>query len=75
MEVSQELGIKVIYGVEGYLVNDKKPIISNYDSEKEYDTFVVFDIETTGLSPKNDMITEIGAVKIENGKVVGNLVN
>jgi DNA polymerase-3 subunit alpha (Gram-positive type) len=71
MEVSQELGIKVIYGVEGYLVNDKKPIISNYDSEKDYDTFVVFDIETTGLSPKNDMITEIGAVKIEKGKAVG----
>ncbi|MCF6464698.1 PolC-type DNA polymerase III [Clostridium sp. Cult2] len=70
MEVSKDLGIKILYGVEGYLVIDKKPIISNYDRDKEYDKFVVFDIETTGLSPKNDMITEIGAVKIEKGKVI-----
>ncbi|HSH36824.1 exonuclease domain-containing protein, partial [Schnuerera sp.] len=70
MEASKELGLKVLYGVEGYLVNDKKPIVYNYDVKKEYNTFVVFDIETTGLSPKNDMITEIGAIKIVNGKIV-----
>lgn len=70
MEVSKELGIKVLYGVEGYLVNDNTPIVSNYKKDKEYDTFVVFDIETTGLSPRNDMITEIGAVKIKNGQVI-----
>ncbi|GMG97100.1 PolC-type DNA polymerase III [Tepidimicrobium xylanilyticum] len=70
MEASRELGIKVLYGVEGYLVNDKKPIVSNYSREKVYDSFVVFDIETTGLSSRNDMITEIGAVKIKNGQIV-----
>lgn len=70
MEVSKKLGLKIIYGMEGYLINDKKEIISNFDERKEYSTFVVFDIETTGLSAKNDMITEIGAIKIENGKIV-----
>ena len=70
MEAAKKYGIKVIYGVEGYLVNDKKPILTNCDKEKEYNEFVVFDIETTGLSPVNDMITEIGAVKIVNGQIV-----
>jgi DNA polymerase-3 subunit alpha (Gram-positive type) len=70
MESAKKLGIKVIYGVEGYLVNDNKPIIINYDIDKDYNKYVVFDIETTGLSPINDMITEIGAVKVENGIVV-----
>ncbi len=70
MDAAKKFGLKVIYGVEGYLVNDKKPILTNYNKEKKYDKFVVFDIETTGLSPTNDMITEIGAVKIENGQIV-----
>jgi len=70
MDASKDLGLKVIYGVEGYLLNDKKPILSNYDKNKRYNKFVVFDIETTGLSPNRDMITEIGAVKIEDDKIV-----
>jgi len=70
MDAAKKFGLKVIYGVEGYLVNDKKPILINYNKEKKYDKFVVFDIETTGLSPVNDMITEIGAVKIVNGQIV-----
>ncbi|NLX61746.1 MAG: PolC-type DNA polymerase III [Tissierellia bacterium] len=70
MDIAKDLGLKVIYGVEGYLVNDKKPILSNYEEDKKYNKFVVFDIETTGLSPKNDMITEIGAIKIEDNKIV-----
>ncbi|MBU5437668.1 PolC-type DNA polymerase III [Tissierella sp. MSJ-40] len=70
MELGKKLGIKIIYGLEGYLINDKKGIITNYDPSKEYDTFVVFDLETTGLSAINDMITEIGAVKVKDGVII-----
>jgi len=70
MKAAKDFGIKVIYGVEGYLVNDSKPILTNYSRGHNYKTYVVFDIETTGLSPINDMITEIGAVKIEDGIVI-----
>ena len=70
MSLSKSLGIKMIYGMEGYLINDKKGIVTNYDESKEYSTYIVFDIETTGLSPINDMITEIGAVKIINGEII-----
>ena len=70
MELASKLGIKMIYGLEGYMINDKKEIITNYDYTTPTDEFVVFDIETTGLSSINDMITEIGAIKIINGNVV-----
>ena len=70
MNVAGELGLKIIYGMEGYLINDKKKIVSNFDENKSYSTFIVFDIETTGLSSINDKITEIGAIKIENGQIV-----
>ncbi|MCK9443608.1 MAG: PolC-type DNA polymerase III [Tissierellaceae bacterium] len=70
MNIGKELDIKIIYGMEGYLINDKKQIITNYEENRDYSTFVVFDIETTGLSAINDKITEIGAIKIENGKIV-----
>lgn len=61
---------KVIYGLEGYLINDDGEAIKNADDRDLNSTFIVFDIETTGLSAKNDKITEIGAVKITNGNVV-----
>lgn len=70
MEASKDLGLKIIYGVEAYLINDSKKIITNYKEKEKYDKYVVFDIETTGLSPKEDAITEIGAIKIENGVIV-----
>lgn len=70
MEIGKKLGIKIIYGVEGYLVNDKKLIVSNYNPDLIYDEFVVFDIETTGLSAINDAITEIGAIKIKDGQII-----
>ena len=57
--------IKVIYGVEGYLVDD---IMVN---PKYSDTYCVFDIETTGFDPKkNDMITEIAICKVRNGEII-----
>ena len=70
MDIGKELGMKIIYGVEGYLINDEKSIVINYDKNKKYNKYVVFDIETTGLSPTKDMITEIGAIKIENGVII-----
>ena len=60
---------KIIYGVEAYLVDDLKRIIENPGGQNFDDTYVVFDLETTGLSPVNDRIIEIGAVKMCGGKV------
>ena len=61
---------KVIYGVEGYLVDDLTDIAVGAGDETLDDTFVVFDIETTGFSSVRDRIIEIGAVKVEGGKIV-----
>lgn len=69
-EASKKHGVKVIYGVEGYFVNDGVPIVFNPGSSSFDDEFIVFDIETTGLYPMKDRITEIGAVKIRQGKLV-----
>lgn len=60
---------KIIYGVEGYLVDDLTDIAVNEDNQTLNDTFVVFDIETTGFSSVKDRIIEIGAVKVEKGKI------
>ena len=60
---------KVIYGVEGYLVDDLTEIAVNAEGQTLDDTFVVFDIETTGFSAEADRIIEIGAVKVENGQI------
>ncbi|MBO5060955.1 MAG: PolC-type DNA polymerase III [Clostridia bacterium] len=61
--------IKIIYGVEGYLVDDAAKITDGITDETADGGFVVFDIETTGLSNEKDEITEIGAVKVENGVI------
>jgi exonuclease, DNA polymerase III, epsilon subunit family len=70
MDAGKKNNIKILYGVEGYLVEDNVPIIKNPNDEELSQTFVVFDLETTGFSNTNDKITEIGAVKVENFKVV-----
>ncbi|MBN2796895.1 MAG: PolC-type DNA polymerase III [Clostridia bacterium] len=63
--------IKVLYGVEGYLVDDTKLMVEQPNSLNwEDQSFVVFDLETTGFSAKHDMITEIGASKIIKGRIV-----
>ncbi|MCI6887542.1 MAG: PolC-type DNA polymerase III, partial [Lachnospiraceae bacterium] len=61
---------KVIYGVEGYLVDDRKELVQNSRGQSFADSYVVFDIETTGFSPEKDRIIEIGAVKVVNGAIV-----
>ncbi len=60
---------KVIYGMEGYLADDIKNIVTDSKGQSLDTTFVVFDIETTGFSAVNDRIIEIGAVKVENGVI------
>ena len=60
---------KVIYGMEAYLVDDLKGIVVNSKKQSLEQTFVVFDLETTGFSPVVDKIIEIGAVRVENGQI------
>ena len=62
---------KVIYGMEAYLVDDLKEIVTGDKGQDLDSVFVVFDIETTGFSPIHNRIIEIGAVKIENGEMTG----
>ena len=61
--------IKVIYGMEAYFMDDLVESVSGGQDEPLDGTFVCFDIETTGLSPLRDKITEIGAVKVVNGEI------
>lgn len=61
--------IKIIYGVEAYFMDDLVESVKG-DADTGFDgTFICFDIETTGLSAARDKITEIGAVKVENGVI------
>ena len=65
----KELDFKVLYGVEAYLVDDLKESVTNSKGQSLDDTYVVFDIETTGFSAIYDKIIEIGAVKVEKGNI------
>ncbi|WP_170007376.1 PolC-type DNA polymerase III [Bacillus fonticola] len=68
---SQKHDIKVIYGVEANLVDDGVPIAYQPQHRKlEDDTFIVFDVETTGLSAVYDTIIELAAVKVRDGEIV-----
>jgi DNA polymerase-3 subunit alpha (Gram-positive type) len=60
---------KVIYGVEAYIVDDLKDIVINDKGQNLQESYVVFDIETTGFSPVNNRIIEIGAVRVEKGEI------
>ena len=64
-------GIKIIYGVEGYLVPDKAAIVTKGKGQTLEDTtYCVFDLETTGISFRTEKITEVGIMKIKNGEVI-----
>ena len=62
--------MKVIYGVEAYLVPDKTPIVANQKEQEIDTTYCVLDLETTGFSFRTEKITEVGIMKIKNGKVI-----
>ena len=62
--------MKVIYGVEAYLVPDSSAVVVNDKGQPIDTTYCVLDLETTGLSAKTEKITEIGIMKIVNGEVV-----
>lgn len=71
MDASKEYGLKILYGLDANFVDDTPRIIRSKNDCALYDeTFVVFDIETTGFSPRTDEITEIGAVKIKDGVII-----
>ncbi|MCD8046532.1 MAG: PolC-type DNA polymerase III [Clostridiales bacterium] len=60
---------KILYGMEAYLVDDLKGLVENPMGQSLSGTYAVFDLETTGFSPEKNKIIEIGAVKVEDGKV------
>jgi DNA polymerase-3 subunit alpha (Gram-positive type) len=62
--------MKVIYGVEAYLAPDKKPSVTNAKGQSIDTTYCVLDLETTGFSAVTEKITEIGIVKLKDGKVI-----
>ncbi len=62
--------MKVIYGVEAYLAPDKASSVTNGKGQDIDTTYCVLDLETTGFSPKTEMITEIGIMKVKNGEVL-----
>ena len=68
-KLDKEDPFKIIYGVEAYLVDDLTNIVVRAGEQTLKDTYVVFDIETTGFSSVKDHIIEIGAVKVENGRM------
>lgn len=69
-KISKDDELKLIFGLDAFVVEDDKTPAENVKGQSFSDSFVVFDIETTGLSAKADRIIEIGAVKICDGKVI-----
>ncbi len=69
-KAGQKHGVKILYGMEGYMVDDTAPSVIHGDAKHSFkDTFVVFDIETTGLTACVHQVIEIGAVKVVGGSM------
>jgi DNA polymerase-3 subunit alpha (Gram-positive type) len=70
MNTARGADIDILYGVEGYLVDDESLPVTETCQEDFQGSYVIFDLETTGFSPYEDDIIEIGAVKIQGQRVV-----
>ena len=70
MKAGKKYGVKILYGVEAYYVNDvdDRVAVHGEGNAKFSDEYVAFDLETTGLSNKTDEIIEFGAVILRDGK-------
>lgn len=68
-KMSRKTGIKAIYGMDGYYIDDyvSSRALKGYSDRALASELVVFDVETTGLNPNNSRLIEIGAVKLRNG--------
>lgn len=70
-KAASKLGIKMIYGVEANVVDDGIPLVYNENHATLIDnTYVIFDVETTGLSAIYDKVIELSAVKMKDGEVL-----
>lgn len=70
LKENPEREFKIIYGMEAYFVNDGHTLIEGCTARSINDDIIVFDLETTGLNPQAERITEIGAVRLKNMEIV-----
>lgn len=70
MSAAKKHDIRILYGVDADVVDDGECIFKNPGEAQYGSSYVVFDLETTGFSPRFDEVTEIGAVKIQDGRIV-----
>ena len=70
-KVAQKTGIKMLYGMEANVVDDGIPLVYNENhTQLAHNTYVIFDVETTGLSAIYDKVIELSAVKMQDGNVL-----
>ncbi|MDO4903533.1 MAG: PolC-type DNA polymerase III [Limosilactobacillus sp.] len=70
-KASNKFGIKMLYGMEANVVDDGIPLVYNENHDTLIDhTYVIFDVETTGLSAIYDKVIELSAVKMQDGNVL-----